>query len=29
MGVAAFIDIIFLPFFGLKVYRLSRAAKKS
>jgi hypothetical protein len=29
MGVAVFANIIFLPLFGWKVYRLSRATKKS
>jgi len=29
MGVAAFANIIFLPLFGWKVYRLSRATNKS
>ena len=29
MGISVFINIIFLPLFGWKVYRLSRATKKS
>ena len=29
MGVSVFANIVFLPLFGWKVYRLSRATKKS
>ncbi len=29
MGVSVFANIIFLPLFGWKMYRLSRATKKS